>query len=220
MKEKEKNILKIILYVGFLFILIIVSKLVSNQSTNNENNTNKIYNNKLKEFSNYESQVHLVLDGDAVTLKYEKIRNAEMGSRIYHNDTKNYLRYNNCYYEVNGTEFTKLDEFSRLIYDDTFIDINNIIKILDLKEINSSNEYDLKDILNIYNEVNSTSYFDINNKKITLDYKEDGAVISIILDLTNLYNLVNKKEESSVIYNLSFKEISDRDISFIEDKIN
>ena len=112
------------------------------------------------------------------------------------------------------------DEFNKLIYDDTFIDINNIIKILDLKEINSSNEYDLKDILNIYNEVNSTSYFDINNKKITLDYKEDDGVINIILDLTNLYNLVNKKEESSVIYNLSFKEISDRDISFIEDKIN
>ena len=98
MKEKEKNILKIILYVGFLFILIIVSKLVSNQSANNENNTNKIYNNKLKEFSNYESQVHLVLDGDAVTLKYEKIRNAEMGSRIYHDETKNYLKYNNNYY--------------------------------------------------------------------------------------------------------------------------
>ena len=143
-----------------------------------------------------------------------------MGSRIYHNDTKNYLRYNNCYYEVNGTEFIKLDEFNKLIYDDTFIDINNIIKILDLKEINSSNEYDLKDILNIYNEVNSTSYFDINNKKITLDYKEDDGVISVILDLTNLYNLVNNKEESSVIYNLSFKEISDRDISFIEGKIN
>ena len=217
---KEKKILKIILYVGFLFILIIISKLVSNQSTNNNNKSNKTFTNKLKEFSNYESTVHLVLDGDAVTLKYEKIKNAEMGSRIYHDETKNYLKYNNNYYEVNGTEFIKLDEFNKLIYDDTFIDINNIIKILDLKEIKSNNLYDLKDILNIYNEVKNTSYFDINNKKITMNYEEDNNVININLDLTNLYNLVNNKEESSVIYNISFKEINGRDISFIENKLN
>lgn len=217
---KEKKILKIILYVGFLFILIIISKLVSNQSTNNNNKSNKTFTNKLKEFSNYESTVHLVLDGDAVTLKYEKIKNAEMGSRIYHDETKNYLKYNNNYYEVNGTEFIKLDEFNKLIYDDTFIDINNIIKILDLKEIKSNNLYDLKDILNIYNEVKNTSYFDINNKKITMNYEENNNVININLDLTNLYNLVNNKEESSVIYNISFKKINGRDISFIENKLN
>lgn len=217
---KEKKILKIILYVGFLFILIIISKLLSNQSTNNNNKSNKTFTNKLKEFSNYESTVHLVLDGDAVTLKYEKIKNAEMGSRIYHDETKNYLKYNNNYYEVNGTEFIKLDEFNKLVYDDTFIDINNIIKILDLKEIKSNNLYDLKDILNIYNEVKNTSYFDINNKKITMNYEEDNNVININLDLTNLYNLVNNKEESSVIYKISFKEINGRDISFIENKLN
>ncbi len=217
---KEKKILKIILYVGFLFILIIISKLVSNQSTNNNNKSNKTFTNKLKEFSNYESTVHLVLDGDAVTLKYEKIKNAEMGSRIYHDETKNYLKYNNNYYEVNGTEFIKLDEFNKLVYDDTFIDINNIIKILDLKEIKSNNLYDLKDILNIYNEVKNTSYFDINNKKITMNYEEDNNVININLDLTNLYNLVNNKEESSVIYKISFKEMNGRDISFIENKLN
>lgn len=216
---KNKNTLKIVLYVGFLLILLIISKFTNvKQSTNKVNNT--IFNNKLKDFSNYESTVHLVLDGDAVTLKYERIKDAEMGSRTYHNESINYLFYNNNYYEIINNEFIKLNEFNKLIYDTTFIDINNIIKLLDLKEITSSNEYDLKDVLNIYNEVNNTNYFDINSKKVFLTYKEEDDTISIVLDLTNLYNLVNNKEENSVTYNISFKEIKERDISFIEDEIN
>lgn len=216
---KNKNTLKIVLYISFLLILLIISKFTNvKQSTNKVNNT--IFNNKLKDFSNYESTVHLVLDGDAVTLKYERIKDAEMGSRTYHNESINYLFYNNNYYEIINNEFIKLNEFNKLIYDTTFVDINNIIKLLDLKEITSSNEYDLKDVLNIYNEVNNTNFFDINNKKVTLTYKEEDDTISVVLDLTNLYNLVNNKEENSVIYNITFKEIKERDISFIEDKIN
>lgn len=217
---KNKNTLKIVLYISFLLILIIISKFTNVKQTTNKVNDNTIFNNKLKDFSNYESTVHLILDGDAVTLKYERIKDSEMGSRTYHNETINYLFYNNIYYEVNNNEFIKLNEFNKLIYDTTFIDINNIIKLLDLKEITSSNEYDLKDVLNIYNEVNNTNYFDINNKKVLLTYKEEDDTINIVLDLTNLYNLVNNKEENSVIYNISFKQIKERDISFIEDEIN
>lgn len=225
MSERKKDLIKLFLYVLFILVLILVVRLSSKNEKNNSTNTATQKSEVVKFIDNideaYISSVHIVLDGDAILLNYEKQVDTIIGKRNYHNEITNYIKKNDVYYEYVNDEIARLDNFDEFVYDKTFTDLDNIKRLFDIDTANAKApySYQLSDVLNIYNDINKTNYFALNKSYVVLDYNLTNDTLSFSLDLTSLYNLVYEKQEARVTYEVKFTKTDKVDTSWIDEKL-
>ena len=170
------------------------------------------------------------MDDDALNLEVQKIKEIEMGVKKYHGEKVEYTKYNNNYYKLENDKFIKLENFIDFNYDKTFMEIANIKKLFSLEgekrtytydELNVlSTTYDLSDVIKIYNEYNNTNIIKFTNGKVTLEvyYKNEGLAY-IIINTTDLYNLINNENQNNVNYKIEIKSNKEEDTSWLIEKL-
>ena len=237
-EEQKNNLIKIAIYLGILVIIIILIRF--GNFDNNSSKTkqpNGLTNNiedKIKEINDlyYTMNIHLITDDDAITLQYQKINNIEIGQKKYHKTITEYTKVDNNYYKLDGDTFIKLNNFIDFEYDKTFLNITNIKKLLDLgdKIITNYEEDKMKltktisltDVIKIYNEYNNSQIVIYEDGTITLNiiYNNDNELDFIKLDMTDLYNNINKTNLDKIIYKMTITSNKEEDASWILEKIN
>ena len=237
--ENKKDLIKIGLYGGFFLVVIlfaVISNRTGNKSNNVNNSNNKHDNSIVKQISNiddnyFSSKVHLIMDDDAVSLEYQHIGEVEIGVKKYHSENIEYTKYNDVYYKLEGNNFVRLSNFIDFDYDKTFMDIENIKKLLELDSQNSSyisNDFNVlrlnfsvNDVIKIYNDYNDTNVIKYSDGVVILDvYYKDDNFSYLEMNVTDLYNLVNDKSLENVIYKLEFKSEKEEDVSWLIEKFN
>lgn len=233
-EEQRKRLIKIGIYVGVFviaFILLKIENLTSNKNNqevkNEESEAIKVVEN-IKSISedNYEENIYLSLDDDAITLNFQKSNNVYIGVKKYHGENITFIKKDNLYYSLNQEEqnVNVLNDFVDFNYDKTFTELSNIKKLLE-KDVKPTYydgrllyKFNNKDVISIYNNYNNTALIDLGNGYITLDiYHENDNLDYILIDITSLYNKVNNKEYEQVVYKISFKETSEEDISWLDE---
>ena len=233
-EEQRKRLIKIGIYVGVFviaFIILKIENLTSNKNNqevkNEETEAIKVVKN-IKNISedNYEENIYLSLDDDAITLNFQKSNNVYIGVKKYHGENITFIKKDNLYYSLNQEEqnVNVLSDFIDFNYDKTFTELSNIKKLLekDVKPIYYDGrllyKFDNKDVISIYNNYNNTALIDLGNGYITLDiYYENDNLDYMLIDITSLYNKVNNKEYEQVVYKISFKETSEEDVSWLDE---
>ena len=233
--EQKKRLIKIGIYLGIFilaFILLKIESISSNKNSNNNQNqsqiseTPKIIDNimNLSE-DNLEEFVYYTMDDDAITLNFERSGNIEVGEKRYHGENITYIKKENNYYKINEETKTleSLVNFSEFNYDKTFIELSNIKKLLEkgmnpkYEDSKITYEYNIKDIISIYNNYNNTSIIAYDNDTITLEiYYTDETLEYLLINTTNLYNKINEKELYQVLYKIEIKSIDSEDVSWFE----
>jgi len=236
LNEKQRNLIKIGLYIGGLILIIVIVRLSTYFTEQNynrvEENNQKLFE-KIKNINDdyYSSKVQLILDDDAISLDYEKILTLETGTKMYHGKSTEYIKKDNIYYTFDNGNFNKLVDFVDFDYDKTFINLSNIKRLLDIDSSSKTYknddyyviklEYELEDVLPIYNEFNGTNIVKIDDIKITIDvYYKEEKIEFLLINTTDFYNLINDTLLENVIYKISFEPEKEQDISWILDKLN
>ena len=225
MKTEDKNIFKILAYLGFFILLLIILR---NEAKNNKIiKSDEIDQSRLTLFDdididNYSLEVHAISEDDAITLKYEKQKDVIIGEKHYHGEEIKYVQYNNEYYVFNNENFIKNPEFISFNYDNTFIKLKNIKKLFGLKyniSIDGSIKkinFSLKDVINLYNEINNTNLYIIEDDDFYVYLKiNENSVDYFVIDMTKLNELTNIDLTTNLYYKISVKSEKETDISFI-----
>lgn len=236
MIKKNNNLIKLIIYIALLLTIIILSRITEDKNTKtkqeNEKVNNKIINKiKLIDPLYYKESIHLILDDDAISLEYEKNNEIEMGIKKYHKIKTEYTKYNSNYYSFNNGEFIKLNNFIDFDYDQTFTKIENIKRLLETTFINTKtykqnnqqiikNTYNNEDIIEIYNEYNNTTYSYIKGESFLEIYSTNEKIDYLIINITSLYNEINKTDYKIVEYKIEIKEKKKEDNDWLIEKLN
>lgn len=241
MDENKKNLIKVGVYLGALIILIVFFRLFGGNNNSSNVTNNKEVTETVKEETilssvekinskYYKSKVHVVLDDDAQTIEYEKKDNILIGNKKYHNESINFINYNENNYTYNEEEIIRLDNFDYFDFDKTFIDLDNFKTLIKLDSVNNKYSfdgyevyeftYDMRDVLRVYNNINDTNYVTLEKKDITLKvYSNNNKIEYMILDLTNVYNFINETELNEISYKLTFEETKEEDTSWLIEKL-
>lgn len=228
MKTEEKNIFKILAYIGFFILLFIFLRIEVNnkQAEPEEKEKNDLsFIDKIEE-NNYSLQVQAILKDDAVTLLYEKQKDVFIGIKSYHGEETNFVKYNEEYYVMENEEFIKNSDFVSFNYDKTFITLDNIKKLFNLKHSVTNDEsivnakYSLNDVINLYNEINGTHLYTLEELDFYIYLKMNIDVVEyFIIDMTPLYKLINADLDTDVTYKIKVKTEKETDTNFIISKL-
>lgn len=232
MDTNSKNLMKIAIYVSVFIIaivIVLIDDIVGVKSTSKEKvemlDNSFIDEIKGIEDNNYSVDAFVYSDDDAATLNLQKNGEVVLSSLKYHGDEKEYIEYNNSYYEIKDNELAKSYDFDGFPFDKTFLYLSNIKKLFDtdysLKEVNEELlvTYNIKSVLNVYNYFNGTSVLP-NDDVVTLRLYRENDADYIEMDFTSLYNLIYKKDYKRIIYIMTFKSIKQEDMSWLIDKIS
>ena len=132
-EEQRKRLIKIGIYVGVFviaFIILKIENLTSNKNNqevkNEESEAIKVVKN-IKNISedNYEENIYLSLDDDAITLNFQKSNNVYIGVKKYHGENITFIKKDNLYYSLNQEEqnVNVLSDFIDFNYDKTFTEL-------------------------------------------------------------------------------------------------
>lgn len=236
--ENKKNLIKICLYGGFFLIVLLVLTIMNRtgNTLNSNGGSQKVDTSILEQIKNlddnyYSSKVHLVMDDDAISLDYQKINEVEIGVKKYHGENTEYTKYNDLYYKLDNNSFTKLNDFVDFDFDKTFMYVSNLKKLLSLDgNMNIYNDKELKvlkidykinDVLKIYNEFNNIDIIKYSDGIFGLEiYYKDKEISYVIINATDLYNLINDKSLDLVYYKIVFKEEKEEDVSWLIEKLS
>lgn len=216
---------------GIVFVLIIIIGFIGSLDDKNTNNNYNNLNNQstttlteryeaLKE-NNFDSDISLIKDTDILLIgvRRENI-NKELIMKRYKDQTNYYYTEDNTFYEINQelTEINKIDEIS--IYNDfdtTFLNIENILALVkDESNITLTEEnyyierykIDETKALNIYNTANSTAIITDKDFTITVDIHYNENIEKIVMDLTDIYNVIKGTAYTNVSYSMTFSDIN------------
>ena len=192
MKEEQKNLLKIIGYIGFFVILICIARMSLNKTEIiKEENNGVNYIKSIIDMSEdfYKMNIHYVMDDDAITLDFEKQNDILIGEKYYHKVVDKFVNYNNKYYVLDNDNFVENASFDSFPYDKTFIDFKNL-KELAIENVNGFemekidkplkieklslmgiDKLDLN-ILSKYKNLNEISIYDNDIEKVRENLKE------------------------------------------------
>lgn len=207
MKTEEKNTLKILAYLGFFILLFVFLRFESNNNkpVKTEENKNDLSFIDKIEINNYSLQVQAILKDDAVTLLYEKQKDIFIGKKNYHGEETEFVSFN---------------------YDKTFITLDNIKKLFNLKHtvMNDGSiievKYKLNDVINLYNEINNTRLYTLDEKDFYIYLKMDEKTVEyFVVDMTPLYKLINTELNTDVVYKIKVKNEKETDTSLIITKL-
>ena len=228
MKTEEKNIFKILAYIGFFILLFIFLRIEVNnkQAEPEEKEKNDLsFIDKIEE-NNYSLQVQAILKDDAVTLLYEKQKDVFIGIKSYHGEETNFVKYNEEYYVMENEEFIKNSDFVSFNYDKTFITLDNIKKLFNLKHSVTNDEsivnakYSLNDVINLYNEINSTHLYTLEEKDFYIYLKMNEETVDyFVIDMSPFYKLISPELDTDVVYKIKVKNEKETDTSFIISKL-
>lgn len=231
MKEEQKNLLKIIGYIGFFVILICIARMSLNKTEiiKEENNGVNYIKSIIDMNENfYKMNIHYVMDDDAITLDFEKQNDILIGEKYYHKVVDKFVNYNNKYYVLDNDNFVENASFDSFPYDKTFIDFKNLKKLINTKTINiikKDNEvtykYNLNDFLTTYNKINKTNYYTFEDKSVNIVFTFNNEKINdISIDATPIYNLINNTEYKMIQYKILVEEVSKDDTTWIKEKLS
>lgn len=231
MNEDQKNLLKIIGYIGFFVILIYVARMSLNKTEIiKEENNGVNYINSIIDMSEdfYKMNIHYVMDDDAITLDFEKQNDILIGEKYYHKVVDKFVNYNNKYYVLDNDNFVENASFDIFPYDKTFIDFKNLKELINTKTINiikKDNEitykYNLNDFLTTYNKINKTNYYTLEDKSVNIVFTFNNEKINdISIDATSIYNLINNTEYKMIQYKILVEEVSKDDTTWIKEKLS
>ncbi len=231
MNEEQKNLLKIIGYIGFFVILIYVARMSLNKTeVIKEENNGVNYIKSIIDMSEdfYKMNIHYVMDDDAITLDFEKQNDILIGEKYYHKVIDKFVNYNNKYYVLDNDNFVKDISFDIFPYDKTFIDFKNLKELINTKTINiikKDNEvtykYNLNDFLTTYNKINKTNYYTLEDKSVSIVFTFNNEKINdISIDATSIYNLINNTEYKMIQYKVLVEEVSKDDTTWIKEKLS
>ena len=139
MNEEQKNLLKIIGYIGFFVILIYIARMsLKKTEVIKEENNGVNYIKSIIDMSEdfYKMNIHYVMDDDAITLDFEKQNDILIGEKYYHKVVDKFVNYNNKYYVLDNDNFVENASFDSFPYDKTFIDFKNLKELINTKTIN------------------------------------------------------------------------------------
>lgn len=236
--EQKTKLIKLAIYLGIFLVAIIIVLFDRNEKTNSNiknNNSTTSTPEIIETIKNlnddyYASKIHLTLDDDAISLEYERSANLEIGIKKYHKETVEYIKNGSQYYKFDNGEISKLGSFKDFDYDRTFTEPVNIKKLLDLESTDTSytnkdlkilkKTINTKDVIKIYNEYNNKNLIKYDEGKIYIEiYYNERTLDNIKLDLTDLYNFLNKEEQEKVEYTLTFENKKEVDNSWILEKL-
>lgn len=231
MNEDQKNLLKIIGYIGFFVILIFVARMSLNKTEIiKEENNGVNYIKSIIDMSEdfYKMNIHYVMDDDAITLDFEKQNDILIGEKYYHKVVDKFVSYNNKYYVLDNDNFVENASFDSFPYDKTFIDFKNLKELINTKTINiikKDNEitykYNLNDFLTTYNKINKTNYYTLEDKSVSIVFTFNNEKINdISIDATSIYNLINNTEYKMIQYKILVEEVSKDDTTWIKEKLS
>lgn len=231
MKEEQKNLLKIIGYIGFFVILIYIARMSLNKTEIiKEENNGVNYIKSIIDMSEdfYKMNIHYVMDDDAITLDFEKQNDILIGEKYYHKVVDKFVNYNNKYYVLDNDNFVENASFDSFPYDKTFIDFKNLKELINTKTINiikKDNEvtykYNLNDFLTTYNKINKTNYYTLEDKSVNIVFTFNNEKINdISIDATLIYNLINNTEYKMIQYKILVEEVSKDDTTWIKEKLS
>lgn len=231
MNEEQKNLLKIIGYIGFFVILIYVARMSLNKTeVIKEENNGVNYIKSIIDMSEdfYKMNIHYVMDDDAITLDFEKQNDILIGEKYYHKVVDKFVNYNNKYYVLDNDNFVENASFDSFPYDKTFIDFKNLKELINTKTINiikKDNEvtykYNLNDFLTTYNKINKTNYYTLEDKSVNIVFTFNNEKINdISIDATSIYNLINNTEYKMIQYKVLVEEVSKDDTTWIKKKLS
>lgn len=231
MNEEQKNLLKIIGYIGFFVILIYVARMSLNKTeVIKEENNGVNYIKSIIDMSEdfYKMNIHYVMDDDAITLDFEKQNDILIGEKYYHKVIDKFVNYNNKYYVLDNDNFVEDISFDIFPYDKTFIDFKNLKELINTKTINiikKDNEvtykYNLNDFLTTYNKINKTNYYTLEDKSVSIVFTFNNEKINdISIDATSIYNLINNTEYKMIQYKILVEEVSKDDTTWIKEKLS
>lgn len=231
MNEDQKNLLKIIGYIGFFVILIFVARMSLNKTEIiKEENNGVNYIKSIIDMSEdfYKVNIHYVMDDDAITLDFEKQNDILIGEKYYHKVVDKFVNYNNKYYVLDNDNFVENASFDSFPYDKTFIDFKNLKELINTKTINiikKDNEvtykYNLNDFLTTYNKINKTNYYTLEDKSVNIVFTFNNEKINdISIDATSIYNLINNTEYKMIQYKILVEEVSKDDTTWIKEKLS
>ncbi len=231
MNEEQKNLLKIIGYIGFFVILIYVARMSLNKTeVIKEENNGVNYIKSIIDMSEdfYKMNIHYVMDDDAITLDFEKQNDILIGEKYYHKVVDKFVNYNNKYYVLDNDNFVENASFDSFPYDKTFIDFKNLKELINTKTINiikKDNEvtykYNLNDFLTTYNKINKTNYYTLEDKSVSIVFTFNNEKINdISIDATSIYNLINNTEYKMIQYKILVEEVSKDDTTWIKEKLS
>lgn len=229
MKTEEKNIFKILAYIGFFILLFIFLRIEINNNKRDEpeekEKNDLSFIDKIEE-NNHSLQVQAILKDDAVTLLYEKQKDVFIGIKNYHSEETNFVKYNEEYYVMGNEEFIKNSEFVSFNYDKTFITLENIKKLFNLKHSVTNDgsivkvKYSLNDVINLYNEINSTHLYTLEEKDFYIYLKMNEETVDyFVIDMSPLYKLISPELDTDVVYKIKVKNEKETDTSFIISKL-
>ncbi|MCI8331068.1 MAG: hypothetical protein HFE04_03080 [Bacilli bacterium] len=245
-KEESQNLIKKIAIYGSIFIVaifIIIFNQVfdeKNLKPNNENQNQtptKIEENetlkKLSEINDkfYSMNIHLTLDDDAITLQYQKVDIIEVGTKKYHKEKIDYVKTKEAYYIMKDNNYIKTENFNNFDFDKTFIELTNIKKLLEYEGeyeeskngINTTKKYtySLKDAIKIYNDYNNTSLIMTGKGELeVIAHNKEENLEYIEIDITDLYNFIEKRDLSEVKYKIEIQAEKEEDPSWILEKLS
>lgn len=231
MNEDQKNLLKIIGYIGFFVILIFVARMSLNKTEIiKEENNGVNYIKSIIDMSEdfYKVNIHYVMDDDAITLDFEKQNDILIGEKYYHKVVDKFVNYNNKYYVLDNDNFVEDISFDIFPYDKTFLDFKNLKELISTKTINiikKDNEvtykYNLNDFLTTYNKINKTNYYTLEDKSVSIVFTFNNEKINYIsIDATPIYNLINNTEYKMIQYKVLIEEVSKEDTTWIKEKLS
>ena len=231
MKEEQKNLLKIIGYIGFFIILIYIARMSLNKTEIiKEENNGVNYIKSIIDMSEdfYKMNIHYVMDDDAITLDFEKQNDILIGEKYYHKVVDKFVNYNNKYYVLDNDNFVENASFDSFPYDKTFIDFKNLKELINTKTINiikKDNEitykYNLNNFLTTYNKINKTNYYTLEDKSVNIVFTFNNEKINdISIDATSIYNLINNTEYKMIQYKILVEEVSKDDTTWIKEKLS
>lgn len=231
MNEDQKNLLKIIGYIGFFVILIFVARMSLNKTEIiKEENNGVNYIKSIIDMSEdfYKMNIHYVMDDDAITLDFEKQNDILIGEKYYHKVVDKFVSYNNKYYVLDNDNFVENASFDSFPYDKTFIDFKNLKELINTKTINiikKDNEitykYNLNDFLTTYNKINKTNYYTLEDKSVNIVFTFNNEKINdISIEATSIYNLINNTEYKMIQYKILVEEVSKDDTTWIKEKLS
>lgn len=178
--KKYRAIIKLLLYVLFIILAIIIANMSGNGSNLNyeaseKNELTNLEDNKNEEIiklpANYEYNIIITIDEEEYQYSGKKINNEKTIKKIIKDTTTDYIYQNNNYYMKNEDEYILTNKAE--VYDiinEMYINIDNINMYLN-KSTKNGTQYIvyLKDII-LGN--NSDTYFIIQtrDKQINIDY--------------------------------------------------
>ena len=127
---------------------------------------------------------------------------------------------------MGNEEFIKNSEFVSFNYDKTFITLDNIKKLFNLKHTVTNDgsiievKYTLNDVINLYNEINNTHLYTLEEKYFYIYLKMNEETVEyFVIDMTPLYKLINTELDTDVVYKIKVKNEKETDTSLILTKL-